>query len=275
MQRIVRDIPYSCEIVFAGDTHWGSHFTHEQGIDQLIDYVGSKRNRFLIHMGDWIEAITVDDSRFDPITTKVPIPIEQAHQITRKFYPIRKRMITGLRGNHERKVHRVADLAKLICHDLDIPYGTDEARVIFTYKDEPLFNAFIAHGGKLFNSNAKDFEQQQANRKAALKLYLQNKMGDAAVNIVGHCHWLAVVPPSKRLYLVDGVKNMKQRYLEGDMRPGGYINPDQKWYGASGSFYLRYKDGMSSYGLFDPNELGFLTLIIQNGRIVELREIVI
>jgi predicted phosphodiesterase len=275
MQRIVKDIPYNCEIVFAGDTHYGSHFTHEQGIDQLIDYVGSKRNRFLIHMGDWIEAITVDDKRFDPRITKEPIPTNQAHQITRKFYPIRKRMITGLRGNHERKMHRFGDLAEEICHDLGIPYGTDEARVIFTYKDEPLFNAFIAHGGKLFNSNAKDFEQQQANRKAALKLYLQNKFGSAAVMVCGHAHWLAVVPPSRRLYMADGIKGVKQGYLQGDMGNGGYINPDQRWYGCSGSFYLRYKDGMSSYGLFDPNELGFLTLIIQNGKIVELKEIVI
>ena len=82
MQRIIKDLPYSCEIIFTGDTHWGSYFTHEDGIDFLVDYVRSKPNRFLIHMGDWIEAITVDDKRFDPRTTDEPIPDEQANQIS-------------------------------------------------------------------------------------------------------------------------------------------------------------------------------------------------
>ena len=275
MQRVPYDLPYSCEIVFAGDTHWGSYFTHEQGIDYLIEYVKSKPNRFLVHMGDWIEAIAVDDKRFDPLTTKEPIPLTQAKQIIQKFYPIRKKMITGLRGNHERTYHRFGDLAKYICEELGIPYGTDEARLIFTYKGEPFFNAFVMHGNKLFKSNAKDFEQQQANRKAALKLYLQNKIADTSIMICGHAHWLAVVPPSRRLYLIDGEKGVKQGYLSGDMEPGKYINPDQRIYGCSGSFYRRYVDGMSSYGIFDPNELGFLTLIIKNGKIIELKEVVI
>lgn len=268
-------MPFSAEIIFAGDTHWGSHFTHEDGIDFLVDYVRSKPNRLMVHMGDWIEAITVDDKRFDPRTTKVPIPAEQAHQITRKFYPLRKRMITGLRGNHERAVHRTIDLASDICHDLGIPYGTDEARIIFTYKDQPFFNAFVIHGSKLFKSNAKDWEQQQANKKAALKLYLQNKMGDCAVMVCGHAHWLAVVPPSQRLFLLDGEGGVKQGYLGGSMGNGGYINPDQRWYGCSGSFYKRYIDGVSSYGAYDPNELGFLTLIIERGEIIELKRIVV
>lgn len=274
MIRVQKDLPNTCEVVFAGDTHGGSHFTHEDGIDFLIDYVASKKNRFMVHMGDWIEAISVEDKRFDVLTTKQPIPLTQAEDMVKRFKSIRKKIITGLRGNHERKLHRYGDLAKMICNDLGVPYGTDEARLIFTHKGEPFFNAFVVHGDKLFRSQAKDWEQQQANKKAALKLYLQNKFS-CAVMICGHAHWLASVPPAKRLYMVDGEKGVKQNYLGGEMGVRGYINPDQRWYGCSGSFYLRYKDGLSGYGIFDPNELGFLSLIIRNGKIVELKEIVV
>ena len=100
-------------------------------------------------------------------------------------------------------------------------------------------------------------------------------MGDCAVMVCGHAHWLAAVPPSKRLYLVDNPEGVKQNYLGGEMGQGGYINPDQRWYGCSGSFYKAYVDGLSNYGSFPPNELGFLSLIIDAGKIVELKEIVV
>lgn len=50
------------------------------------------------------------------------------------------------------------------------------------------------------NEYAKDFIQREANKKAALKISLQYKMGDCQLMAVGHAHWLAVVPPAK-LYI--------------------------------------------------------------------------
>jgi hypothetical protein len=127
----------------------------------------------------------------------------------------------------------------------------------------------------LFKSNAKDWEQREANKKASLKLYLQEKLGDCSVMVCGHAHWLAVVPPSPRLYLTDGEKGVKQHYLKGDTAYGKYINPDQRWYGCSGSFYKRYIDGYQNYGTYDPNELGFLSLVIYKREIVELKRIIV
>jgi predicted phosphodiesterase len=276
MQRVTKDLPLNCEIVFAGDTHYGSRFTHEDGIAYLVDYVASKENRFMVHMGDWIEAIMVDDKRFDPKTCTNPIPLEQAADIVEIFRPIRSKLIVGLCGNHERKIHRFGNIVEYICDKdhLNIPYGTQEARIIFTNDGQPLFNMWVEHRNKRFTSNAKDWEQRQANKKSALKLYLSEKMGDCAVQVCGHAHWLAAVPPSKRLYLVDNPDGVKQNYLQGDMGHG-YINPDQRWYGCSGSFYKAYVDGLSNYGSFPPNELGFLSLIIDGGKIQELREIVV
>lgn len=43
MQRVEREIPKNCEIVFWGDTHGGSTLTHYNGIQMIIDYIVSKK----------------------------------------------------------------------------------------------------------------------------------------------------------------------------------------------------------------------------------------
>ena len=61
MKLLEKTLPDTHEIVIGGDSHEGNLLVSYKAIDQCIDYVNGKKNRFFIHMGDVIEGITVDD----------------------------------------------------------------------------------------------------------------------------------------------------------------------------------------------------------------------
>jgi len=276
MERIVKEIPWDCEIALISDTHIGSKKAHITGIQRAVDFVKEKPNRFWIHLGDWIEAITTDDKRYETETTEQPIPDLQAKEAIEIFEPIAEQGICGLLGNHERKLSKVVNLARNICTGLKIPYATESARVLFEHEGRLLFKFFITHGNKVFRSNAKDFIQREANKKAALKVSLQYKMGDCSLMACGHAHWLGIVPPAKLLYLRDTEEGIKHKYLNQDEIPEGYIDFDRRWYCCTGSFYKLFIDGISGYNEpFDPNDLGFLVVKIEGGKIVDVKEIIV
>ena len=277
MQRIVKEIPLDCELVFLGDTHGGSKLTHYSGIREIIDYIELKKDVYWMHGGDWIEAVTTDDKRFNPEICEEPIPFKQADEMIELFSRIGKCGVVGLGGNHELKLHRFGNLAEYICKMLCIPYGTRSARVAFTHKGKRLFNVFITHDIPILRSNAKDVIQAEANIKAALKQSLYKRLGDCAVMIAHHAHQLITIDPHPGLYLVDTPKGVKQHYLQPDM--GGkdkYINPDQRFYGCAGSFRKRYVDGVDDYSdIYAPNELGCLIAKVEGGKVKSLRKFIV
>lgn len=281
MQRIVRDLPKSFEIIAGSCTHIGSIMCHYDGIKYAVDYVASEPRRYFIHLGDWIEAIMTDDKRYNapPDGSKEKeqsVPMKQAKDAVELFKPIKKRIIAGLIGNHERKLSRFGNLVEtVICADLGISYGTETCRIILENKGRPLFNMSAMHGNKIFNSAAKDYEQRQANKKAALKLYLQEQMGDCAIQLCGHAHWIGIVPPANRLYFVDSPTGVSQQYLKGSTDIG-YIQPDQRWFACCGSARKSRLDGYDDYAQnYQPVELGFVKIIVDNGEIINLEPFLI
>jgi hypothetical protein len=286
MQRIESEIPRDCEIVFWGDTHDGSELTHEDGIGEIVEHIGMTEKCLWVHMGDFIEGVMTDDKRFNNDhyankengkPKKTPIPFKQANKIIATLKPIRKKGIVGLGGNHELKLHRFGNLAEYICDELNIPYGTRTARIIHSNKGKHLFNSFVTHDIPMLRSNAKGFWQQEANIKASLVMKLYRRMGDCAFMCAGHLHQLLVVPPTKQLYMIDGEKGVKQRYLTSDMgKEGQFINPDQRWYGCSGSTRKRFVDGIDDYSdIYDPNELGCLIMYVYDGAIQDIRKFIV
>jgi predicted phosphodiesterase len=248
---------------------------HYEGIKKAIDYVSSKKNCYFIHLGDVIEAITHDDKRYTPPPeghreANVNTPLKQAIDAVEIFRPIRKKIITILRGNHERKLANYGDVVDdIICRELKVDFGTECCRIILGTDNDPLFNIYALHGNKLFKSNAKDFEQREANKKAALKLYLQNQMGDCSVMLCGHAHWIGIVPPSKRLYFLDSESGVQQAYLKGQLiSSDGYIYVDRRFYACCGSARKSRMDGHDDYAqIYEPNELGFVKIVVKDGQI--------
>ena len=98
----------------------------------------------------------------------------------------------------------------------------------------------------------------------------------AIVGNCGHPHQLLVIEPAPILYLTDGEKGVKQHYLKGDLGNGGYINPDQRWYGCAGSFRKKFVDSIDDYAdIYDPVELGYLICEVRNGGIQALKKVVV
>lgn len=274
MQRIQKDFnTKTFEIIAGSCTHIGSIMCHRSGIEYAIDYVASNKNCYFLHLGDWLEAVCTDDKRYhsppDNLKGKEQtIPMKQALDAVKMFYPIRKKILAALMGNHERFLSKVANLVEdVICNRLEIPYGTEACRIILSAKGQPLFNTFAMHGRKIFNSNAKDFEQREANMRAALKLYLQEQQGDCSIMLCGHGHKIIIVNPSPRLILVDGEEGQQQNYLQG-ITGTGYIQPDQRWYAMCGSARKSRMDGYDDYAqCFPAADLGFVRIVVTDGQI--------
>jgi predicted phosphodiesterase len=273
MDRIKKGLPKTFEIIAGSCTHIGSVMCHRSGIEHAVDYIRATKNCYFIHLGDWIEAIATDDHRYnappDSLKSKEQvIPMRQAMDAVDMFMPIKNKIIAGLIGNHERKLSRYGNLIEdIICKELGIPYGTEACRIILENKGETMFSIFAMHGRKIFNSNAKDFEQREANAKAALKLYLQEQQGDAAIMLCGHGHKVIIVNPSPRLILLDGEDGQKQHYLKG-VTTAGYIQPDQRWYAMCGSARKSRMDSVDDYAqCFPPADLSFVRIVVKDGQI--------
>jgi hypothetical protein len=274
MELISRNIPLNCEIVIGGDTHIGSTLCYEKGIAKLVKYVKENKDVYMIHMGDWIEAIATDDKRYQSDTTKTPIPMLQADQAIELYSGISKRFLVGLCGNHEFKLHRYGDLAKYICEGVGTPYGGYVCKLSLYNKGNLLFKGFLGHGGSgALTSNAKDYEQGLANLKANLKKKLVNKASDCLIMGYGHYHQCLVVNPAERLIIGDDGKQITQNYLGAGLGTDKYIEPERRWYFCSGTALKTFELGTASYSEragYDPIELMYISIKIRNGKPVSV-----
>ena len=88
MEIINVTMPDSFELADTGDYHLGALNCHEEGVDEMIDWVGSGRNRRLLNKGDTIEAILPNDKRFVHCASRLPVPADQRDLAIKKFKPI-------------------------------------------------------------------------------------------------------------------------------------------------------------------------------------------
>jgi hypothetical protein len=179
-------VPSDHEIVLMGDEHSGNLLSYEDGIKEVHDYILSAGNRFVVKMGDRIDAIASDDKRYD-LTAKEPIPLQQAKQAIKDDLCVADRTLVRLQGNHEMKLWRFGDLAAFIAEQLKQPYGTYSCVLEVSDQFGPMYRIWLSHGFRTVNSNAKDWEQRIANMKASLKMKMKYKAGDCLVMAMGHC----------------------------------------------------------------------------------------
>lgn len=281
MKLLTQKIPQSCDIMLIGDTHEGSVLQHDAALDNAIKWIGAKRGRYFAYMGDAIEAITTDDKRYDMSSSKPLLPQQQADCVIDRFAPIAKRGLVWLLGNHEYTLHRVGDFANYIASALDIPYGTWTCKLTLVSGDRQIAKLFLCHGSTrgTFTSNAKDYEQQQANMKASLKRSLAEKAGDCIIMACGHSHKLMVVEPAQRLILTDDGAELKRSYLGAGDGSAGYIEPDRRWYVNTGCLLKLYgADGVVGYGEragYNPVETGYAIVHIRKGAVDSVEKVVV
>ena len=283
MQLLNTKLPSNHNIFLFGDSHLGTVLCHRSGIQQLIDMMHSSyhscTNNYGICVGDMIEAIMIDDRRYDLATTAEPFPLQQVKDAVETLQPIARRLLCILKGNHEHKLWKFGDLAREIADQLSVPYGTYTAKITINDKDgKYLYKIFVTHGRKTITSTADDPKRRLANMELILKRHLKFKAGDCAIMVKGHTHKLLVCKPDKELYLTDNTKEIKQKYISSS-QDAPYIHPDHRYYVNSGSFLKMYgKNGISSYSEiaeYDPVELGFAIAVVRDGKIMGIDKVVL
>lgn len=258
-----------------GDVHAGSTLFYRKGFLKFVETVRRDPIGVAVDFGDAIEAIMTDDKRYTDDTAKQPIPLKQANDYIEMIRPIKDKIIVRLLGNHEHKLHRFGNLAEYICSQLDIPYGTFTAKVLFTDKKTGglMFKAFVTHGFRSITNQAHDPIQREANMKARLKRLLMEKAGDTMLMACGHTHKLIVAEPTKKLWLSDDGKDIRQKYTHSE---GDFIHQDHRYFVNTGSFLKLYENNVSGYAEmfgYDPTELGYAKAIVRKGTIQSIEKV--
>ena len=286
MKLLTKQMPTSFNLFLFGDAHVGTLLHDRNAFNEFLETVTQPyegipaHHNYLVDHGDAVEAISVDDKRYDArlVTDPRGTPFEQAQDYVELLRPVRKQIIVRLKGNHEHTLLKFGNLAEYICKELGVPYGTYTARI--TYRDRSgglIFKHFCMHGRKSITSTADDPKRRRANMELILKRHLRHKAGDCLLNSKGHTHKLLVCGPDSELYLTDNGTSIEQEYTHSH-RAAGYIHPDHRWYCNTGSFYSIYADGEDGYAEraeYDPLEIGALVCLIRNRTIQEVKRIVL
>lgn len=269
----------SHNIYLLGDLHFGTKLFHEKGFIETVKTINDDKSAAVFLMGDLIEAIMVDDPRyqFDTADPRMPTPMVQAKAVVQLLEPIAGKVKGILDGNHEGKLHRFGNLGEFVANSLDVPYGTYSSRVSVRDKENKLmFKMFLAHGWGSINSAADDEIRRDANMILSLKRKLKKKAGDCILMAMGHTHKLLVSPPKKTLYLTDDGRRIKQNYTT-SKHTDSDIHPDHRWYCNTGSFYRLYgDDGVSGYAErfgYDPVELGYIKITVKDRMIADVEPV--
>jgi len=280
MQTINYKLPGDdCNIFLFGDVHTGSLMSHEEGFKEMVDMMHSpydglaaKYNIGIDH-GDMIEAIEVRDKRFCLETTKTASIDKQIQEAIYLRVPIKNKLITALKGNHEHTIIRFTNAAERVCLGVGTRYGTYTAMINYTdQKGRLIFKHFATHGNGAIRSDADDPVRQLSNRRLSLKRKLKNKFGDVLLSSMGHTHQLLIVKPEPLLYLTSQSTKIHQNYTE-PRKKSGYIEPNHKWFCGTGSFLKLYENGVDSYSEragYDPVEIGFIVCKIRDKAVSEL-----
>jgi len=278
---ITPPLQLNCDIALLGDTHLGTVFCNELAIAGAIDWIASKPNRYFCFMGDAIEAIVPDDKRFQADAVSEPFPERQAKYVVKMFWPIRKKGLVWLLGNHEERLKHIANYARYIADGLGIPYGTWAAKVLVRGKHRSYFKMFLKHSIRSsLTSMAKDYDQRLANMKATLKMQLREHAGDCMLMAVGHAHRILVADPIRKMVMMSDEehKQLQQQYLVPHEWGEEYIDHDLRWYGVTGSFLKQYVEGLDGYAEragYDPLEIGYLVAEVRGGKLRNLRPVVL
>ena len=284
MRLITKQVPDSFNLFLFGDTHEGSILFYKHGFNKFVNAVCSEfdgvKENYAIHHGDTIEAIVIDDRRFDIDTIGKDCiqPLVQAEKHIEHLRPIRENIVCLLQGNHEHALYKFGDIAGYICNKLDLEYGTYAAKITFVDADgNTIFKHFCTHGRKGIGSIAGPPKRRLTNMLVSLQNHLQFKAGDCITMSKGHTHKLLVYKPDPQLYLTDNGTEITQNYTEPDPT-ADYIPPDFRYYINTGSFLKLYGDGVSGYAEraeYDPVELGYAVVMVRDRQIEDVRRIVV
>lgn len=285
MKLIRTPIPMDCNLYLMGDEHIGSIFHYNSGHHRAVEMIANDPIARCVLKGDSFEAITVDDPRYDFDATEAgSTPMKQCDDIIQRYKPISSKILAICDGNHAYKLHKIGNITRdIICRGLFKSkyldkYGTFSCKITYTdKKDRQLFKGFHTHGRHTFQSSHRDPQQRKATQQRRLKQVLFLKASDCIIMSHAHAHQMIVTKPNPELYLYDDGKEHHQGYT--NFTTGNYIEPELRWYCCTASFMRLYaKDGVSGYaerGSYNPVELGMIRVVIRDGKVTDMQEVLV
>lgn len=272
MELLSARVPADCRILFVGDLHYGSIAGHMKGWRQVLDRIKTEPATYVVLMGDLMESIMVDDPRYEvEVHDAKEVPHEQALAVAADLAPVNDRVLAVLTGNHEWKLRRFGNLTKnVICKEAQVPYAGFASKVAIHTDAGSRFKIYVTHGNLTVRSRADDPLRREVNEMLMVKRRLQGLAGDCAVMATGHCHKLITVEPTHELFMVDNGRHLIAKYTKG-VQHGEYIDPNLRWYLATGSFLKSNVVGAITYSerfMLDPVQLGYAELVVEGGQIV-------
>ena len=304
MKLLKRVVPDDFNLFMIGCDHEGSRLRSKKGFDKMINMVKSEYEgvlshyNYVIHHGDFMDAITYLDRRFDTKSQRETDLVKQLDNSIENLLPIKDNLITVCESNHLFKVRATSMFTERLCEKLKkegskVEYGTQMVKIKFIdVNGKQMLNTFHLHGQKAVSSSVDEIERRKINMKLTVKRQLREKCGDAVLMSKGHSHKLLVLPPSQKMYLSDDGDKISREYTlphylkrqfvddnKESNKPkiitdgSRWIHPDDRWYVNAGSFLTSYGDGYSGYAEaaeYDPIELGFAVAKIRNRAIEDV-----
>lgn len=256
-------------VFFIGDIHVGNASTNLDAVGQAVKIIANEPKNVsvvLVGLGDYVDAITIDDKRFNP-TEPLQYPLHDLpRQQMKHFSEIIKPAIYRsnhsifLAGNHEEKfsLKKNIDLMDYLINDLfremqgRVQYGGYEAliRLKLLGKGTSVFDydIYCSHG----SGGGGAREGSPINT-----VYDMSRYCDADCYVIGHLHRLRAETSAH--YALNNRNALVHRF---------------KHYGVGGSFLNRYTENTRNYmegKRGEPAVFGFLKLSLYtdgNNRLV-------
>jgi hypothetical protein len=116
MRTVNIDLPWASrlDLVFIGDVHTGNVGCQEKLLSDTVGAVMAREHAYIVDLGDSIDAINMQDKRFDPselaswmsIADLVDIARSETERYADIMRPAKDRILARLRGNHEEVLSR-------------------------------------------------------------------------------------------------------------------------------------------------------------------------
>lgn len=214
-------------IVFLGDVHWGSPHCNRKLLFDILRWVASTENAFILLMGDLIEMAT-KKSVGAGVYEQVQSPQEQIKDTIAYLQPIRHKLLGYFMGNHEFRAKKSLgiDVADIIADVLKIPY-LGFTKLTTVKVGEQHYDIVGTHG----NSGSKKPHTKLAKVFELADIY------DADLYVMGHVH-----------EILDATKVIRRRV-------GEKLETIVKYFLLTGHF-LNWKTSYAEMAAMSPSNLG-------------------
>lgn len=241
-----------------GDIHLGNVGCDIKKLTEMISWIKETPNTYIIGMGDYCEAIQIDDPRFDDRSVDSYFKIKdisllinkQIEAIIKLLYPVKNKILGLLTGNHEEtyRLHYHRDIVYEIAKGLNLfdkVLGYDGFIQVFFKRqpkvcnnDRQMFTIYATHG---FGSARKS--GSKVNRLEDFTHFI-----DADLILVGHEHKKIIAPPIIKLGVTKSGKLCQHKILSV----------------MTGSFLRGYVENATTYiekKCYSPCDLGVVKVI--------------